>query len=81
MKDAAIAGIGIAQLPRWMVNAKIKTGTLRLVLEISRLPTYGVHAVFPSARQIPVKVKMFVEFIQKELNSALCFLGTRSVIK
>lgn len=81
VKDAAIAGIGIAQLPLWMVDAEIKAGSLRLVLENFRLPAFGIHAVFPSARQIPAKVKMFVDFIQDELSSVPYFLGMRLPLK
>lgn len=80
LKDAAIAGAGIARLPLWMVDAEIKAGSLHLVLDNYRLPTFGIHAVFPSARQIPAKVKLFVDFIQEELSSVAYFLGMRSPI-
>lgn len=78
LKDAAIAGIGIAQLPLWMVDAEIKAGSLRLVLEKYRLTPFGIHAVFPSLKQIPPKVSLFVDFIQNELSSVPFFLGVRS---
>jgi len=81
LKEAAIAGIGIARLPLWMADAEIKVGALRLVLENVRLPAFGIHAVFPSARQIPAKVKLFVDFMQDELSSIPYFLGMRSPIK
>lgn len=75
VKDAALAGIGIARLPLWMVDTEIKAGALRPVLGTVRLPAFGIHAVFPSARQIPVKVKRFVEFMQDELSAVSYFLG------
>jgi DNA-binding transcriptional LysR family regulator len=78
LKDAAITGIGIARLPLWMVDAEIKAGSLHLVLGNFRLPAFGIHAVFPSARRIPAKVKLFVDFIQDELSSLPYFLGMRS---
>lgn len=77
LKDAAVAGIGIARLPLWMVDAEIKLGLLRLVLENARLPAFGIHAVFPSASRIPAKVKLFVDFMQGELSSVPYFLGVR----
>lgn len=77
LKDAALAGIGVARLPLWMVDAEIKAGLLRPVLGTVRLPAFGIHAVFPSARQIPAKVKLFVEFMQEELNSVSHFLDRR----
>lgn len=81
LKDAAIAGIGIARLPLWMADAEIKAGSLRVVLENFRLPAFGIHAVFPSASRIPAKVKLFVDFMQDELSSVPYFLGMRSPVK
>lgn len=81
LKDAAIAGIGIARLPLWMADAEIKAGSLRLVLENFRLPAFGIHAVFPSAKRIPARVKLFVEFMQDELSSVPYFLGMRSSVQ
>lgn len=74
LKDAAIAGAGIARLPLWMVDAEIKAGSLRLVLENFLLPSFGIHAVFPSTRRIPTKVKLFVDYIKGELGSVPYFL-------
>lgn len=78
IRDAAIAGIGIVRLPLWMVDAEIKAGSLRLVLEKYQLPTFGIHAVFPSVRRIPAKVRLFVDFMQEELSSVPYFLGVHA---
>jgi DNA-binding transcriptional LysR family regulator len=77
LKDAAIAGIGIARLPLWMVDPELKSGLLQPVLDQVRLPAFEIHAVFPSARQIPAKVRLFVEFMQRELASISYFLGAQ----
>ncbi|MBS4095563.1 MAG: LysR family transcriptional regulator [Sulfuricella sp.] len=81
LKDAAISGTGLACLPLWMVDTEIKAGLLRPVLENVRLPAFGIHAVFPSARQIPAKVRLFVDFLQDELSSVSYFLGMRRGVK
>lgn len=77
LKDAAIAGTGIARLPLWMVDSEIKSGLLRPILDHVQPPAFGIHAVFPSARQIPAKVSLFVDFIQYELSSISYFLGAQ----
>lgn len=77
LKDAALAGTGIARLPLWMVDSEIKSGLLRPVLDRAHPPALGIHAVFPSARQIPAKVSLFVDFLQRELNSISYFLGAQ----
>jgi DNA-binding transcriptional LysR family regulator len=75
LRDAALAGIGVARLPQWMVDAEIKSGALRRVLEDYHLPSFGIYAVFPSARQMPAKVRAFVEFMREELGTVAYFLG------
>jgi DNA-binding transcriptional LysR family regulator len=75
LKDAAIAGVGIARLPLWMVDTEIKAGLLRPILGDYKIPAFGIHAVFPTARQLPVKVRLFVDFIKEELSSVSYFVG------
>lgn len=75
LKDAAAAGVGIARLPLWMVDTEIKSGLLRTVLDHARHPAFAIHAVFPSSRQIPLRVTQFVDFIKSELGSISYFLG------
>ncbi len=77
LKDAAIGGTGIARLPLWMVDSEIKSGLLRPILNHVQVPAFGIHAVFPSARQIPAKVSLFVDFMQRELSSISYFLGAQ----
>lgn len=79
LKDAAVAGTGIARLPLWMVDAEIKSGLLRTVLDSTHLPPFAIHAVFPSVRKIPTKVTRFVDFVQEELASISYFLGTEKL--
>ena len=73
VKDAALAGVGLARLPLWMIDAEIRAGLFKPVLINYRPPSFAIHAVFPTGRQIPAKVKLFVEFIKSELNSVSYF--------
>ena len=75
LRDAALAGVGLARLPLWMVEPEIKAGLLKPVLGNVELPGFDIHAVFPSSRQIPAKVRLFVEFIKSELSTVGFFLG------
>lgn len=81
LKDAALTGIGIARLPLWMADAEIRSGALRLILEKFRPPAFGIHAVFPSARRIPERVRAFVDFMQDELQSVPYFLAMRAAVR
>lgn len=81
LKDAALAGSGIARLPLWMADAELKTGALRTVLEDTPPPPFAIYAVFPSPRRIPAKARLFADFIQDELASVSYFLGWRPALR
>jgi DNA-binding transcriptional LysR family regulator len=60
---AALAGHGLIYQPTFLVGDSLRRGDLVRVL--SEYPTYdlAVHAVLPSGRQAPAKVRAFVEFL------------------
>lgn len=61
VRDAAVAGLGIAQLPVLVADAAVQAGQLRAVLTDWSLPTVPVHAVFASARYLTPKVRAFID--------------------
>lgn len=61
IRDAAIAGLGIAQLPQIVASAAAAEGRLVPVLAEWSLPTVPVQAVFASARYLTPKVRAFIE--------------------
>jgi len=60
---AAVAGLGLAVAPRFMVAAEVAAGRLELVLEGFRRAEIGIHAVFPSRKQLPARTKLFVDHL------------------
>ena len=65
--DAALKGIGIAQLPNHYVEAHIKDGRLLVVLEEFREPDEGVWALYPNNRQLSPKVRLLVDFFAEKI--------------
>ncbi len=61
VRDAAIDGLGIAQLPWRLAEPALATGALQSVLADWRLPSAPVHAVFASARYLAPKVRAFID--------------------
>ena len=61
MRDAAVAGLGIAQLPLIVASRSVAVGHLRQVLSDWSLPNVPVHAVFASARYLTPKVREFID--------------------
>jgi len=60
---AVLAGIGLSVLPDYLVDADLASGRLLHILPAWRLPSGGVHVVFPTTRFRPRKVSAFVELL------------------
>ena len=56
-------------LPDFAVTDDLKSGALIQVLPRWSLPSGGIHAVFPTARFRPAKVKAFVDLMQEQIRS------------
>jgi DNA-binding transcriptional LysR family regulator len=63
--SAAVAGQGLIYQPTFIVGDSLREGALVPVL--GGYPTYGlgIHAVLPSGRQAPAKVRAFIEFLAR----------------
>jgi DNA-binding transcriptional LysR family regulator len=62
---AAVAGQGVIYQPTFLVGDCLRDGSLVRVLADHPVPEFGVHAVLPSGRQAPAKVRAFVEFLAR----------------
>ena len=60
--EAAISGYGVAYLPTFIVHRAIEAGSLEIILADFMRPPIGMYAVFPSARNVPAKVRLFIDF-------------------
>ncbi len=66
IRAAALEGIGIAYMPGMFVQKDIDKGSLVRVLADYGPPPVDIHAVYPSARLLATKVKLFLDFIRNE---------------
>ena len=65
---AATQGLGIAALPRYVADAALRKREVESVLDDWHLPQQEVHAVFPSPRLVPAKVKLFTSWLQGQFG-------------
>lgn len=65
--NAALAGLGLAQLPDYYVRGALNQGALVAVLEQYRLPDDGIWAVYPQNRHLSAKVRRLVDFLGERL--------------
>jgi DNA-binding transcriptional LysR family regulator len=63
MRDAAIAGLGLAVVPDFIIWQALSDGRLQVVPLDGTLPEVGIYAVFPQNRHLPVKVRALVDHL------------------
>jgi LysR family transcriptional regulator for bpeEF and oprC len=61
---AAVLGMGIGQVPHYMVSESLARGELVELLPALRPPAMPIAAVMPSARMVPSRVRALLELIQ-----------------
>ncbi|KLI99103.1 LysR family transcriptional regulator [Luteimonas sp. FCS-9] len=70
LRDAALAGEGIAMHSVWHVADDLRAGRLVRVLRRHAPPQSGIHAVMPARRLVPPRTRAFVEFLLAELGGS-----------
>ncbi|MGI6244445.1 MAG: LysR family transcriptional regulator [Pseudochelatococcus sp.] len=64
VREAVIAGLGIALRSTWDVGPELRSGQLRAVLPgLGASRRVAVHAVYPSRRHLEQKVRVFVDYL------------------
>ena len=66
IRAAALEGTGVASIPAFLVRDDIETGRLVQILTEFAPAPMRISAVYPSARLLSRKVKLFVDYIQEE---------------
>lgn len=68
IRDAALAGEGIALLSLWHVCDDIRAGRLRVVLPSYTLPESGIYAVMLQRRLVPPRVRAFADYLAESFG-------------
>lgn len=69
LRDAVVAGLGIAMHSVWHVHEELRTGRLQVVLPDFPIAATGIHAVMPQRRLVPPRVRAFVDFMAERLGN------------
>jgi DNA-binding transcriptional LysR family regulator len=67
---AAIAGLGLVQVPRYRVADELASGLLREVLADAPPPPLPVSVLYPHNRQLSVRVRVFVQWLTEVFDTA-----------
>ncbi|UCH18433.1 MAG: LysR family transcriptional regulator [Burkholderiales bacterium] len=68
LHDWCVAGLGIAWRSTWEVEREIAEGRLQTVLDEFTAPPNGIYAVFPSAKHLPLRVRLWIEFLKQSYS-------------
>jgi LysR family transcriptional regulator for bpeEF and oprC len=77
VRAAVLAGMGIAQTPRWLFASEIENGQIREILTKYPSDRTPIHAVFPAGRNPGGKLRAFIEFLVEAFAADLCLRPTR----
>ncbi|MBY4677344.1 LysR substrate-binding domain-containing protein [Marinobacterium arenosum] len=69
--DAALKGIGIAQLPDYYVDGHLASGALQRLLVTAEIDDAAVWAVYPKSRHLSPKVRLLVDYLQQRFAAGL----------
>lgn len=71
LRQAALGGLGIAMLARWLVQRDLRAGTLVQVLPGFRVNPgpmdVGLYALYPASRRNSMKIRAFVDLLAEHL--------------
>jgi DNA-binding transcriptional LysR family regulator len=68
LRDAALAGLGIAHHSTWHVCNDLRKGRLKVVLPEYSIADTGIYAVMPQRRLVPLRVRAFVDFLAEQFG-------------
>ncbi|MGR5064317.1 LysR substrate-binding domain-containing protein [Photobacterium sp. DNB22_13_2] len=67
LRDAALKGVGLVQLPDYYISDDLDKGELVTVLDTFREPEEGIWALYPHNRHLSPKVRLLVDFLAESL--------------
>ncbi|MEM1088716.1 MAG: substrate binding domain-containing protein, partial [Pseudomonadota bacterium] len=70
LREALLQGRGVTLTPTFIVGDDIKTGRLKSILTAYTPPPQTLYAVYPQARHVSQKVRVFVDFLAERFRAS-----------
>jgi DNA-binding transcriptional LysR family regulator len=64
LHDWCLQGLGIAWRSTWEVESDLAEGRLQVLLQDYAAPPNGIYAVFPQRKHLPLRVRLWIDFIK-----------------
>ena len=75
LHDWCISGLGVAWRSTWEVEQDVAAGRLQVVLQDFAAPPNGVYAVFPQRKHLPLRVRLWIDFVKHSYGDASYWAG------
>ena len=69
LREAAIAGGGLAYLPAFIVHEAVADGRLEVCLSGFEKDPIALYGVYPTTRHLPAKVRVFIDFLVEKFGA------------
>ncbi len=79
LHDWCLAGYGIAWRSTWEVESEIAAGLLVPVLEAFAAPANGIYAVFPQRKHLPLRVRLWIDFLKQNYSQSAYWRASSSI--
>ncbi|MEN9317158.1 MAG: hypothetical protein RIS35_3551 [Pseudomonadota bacterium] len=79
LHEWALAGVGLAWRSMWEVRGDLQAGRLVTVLDAFAAPDNAIHALFPQRRHLPLRVRMFIDFLKATYSNTEYWLREQDV--
>jgi DNA-binding transcriptional LysR family regulator len=78
LHDWCLQGYGIAWRSTWEVEQEIAEGRLVEVLSRFAAPPNGIYAVFPQRKHLPLRVRLWIDFLKHHYAQPHFWMGSRA---
>jgi len=75
LHDWCLAGLGIAWRSTWEVEHEVASGQLVSVLDEFSAPPNGIYAVFPHAKHLALRVRLWIDFLKHSYGDPAYWRG------
>ncbi len=75
LHDWCLQGLGIAWRSTWEVEREIAAGALQVLLAEHAAPPNGIYAVFPHARHLALRVRLWIDFLKLHYGDPAYWAG------
>ncbi|WP_256585727.1 LysR substrate-binding domain-containing protein [Pseudomonas sp. FW305-70] len=70
IRELVLGGLGIALSPVWLFSEDLKAGRVTAILQDYTAESLPIHAVSPANRRQSARVKAFVDYMNRALETA-----------